>query len=318
MATVPVTLYTAAFIDEADGAYTLGGRAAYRMLVNISDANQAITDAAKGAALTLSGIDAVSWDRANGLGGSPIALASPPTGMTLEIGPVTTDNVASGLRYIAINTTPPGAAHPTRWVGWATLGTVFTGTSEPAPADIPGDYSSPGTGLAVGVYPNLSLGGTAVRQDVRNFRAHDVRVISPELLPAWSTNSQHVSVLVRGTLKIPTTGTYRFIFVSDDGCRLFLDGVPIIDDWVNHKGTRSSGELRFTAGQIVNIRAENFSPNNKKSNRYTFELNWEVNGAPAIAVPTSVMYPIGWESPVALAPRPVQTAYGVDYARRYL
>ena len=316
MATVPVTLHTAAFIDEADGAYTLGGRAAYRMLVNISDANQTTTDAAKGAALTLTGINAVSWDRVNGLDGSTISLASPPTGMTLEIGPVTPDNMVSGLRYIAINTTPPGADHPTRWVGWATLGTVFTGTSVPAGGDVPAGYTLPGTGLAVGVYTNLSLAGTAVRQDVRNLQASGAYVISAELLPSWHTNDQNISVLARGTLKIATTGAYRFVFDSDDGCRLYINGVPIIDDWVNSAGRRMSGLQDFTAGQIVNIRAENFSPNTL-SNRYSFLLQWEINGAPAVPIPTSVMYPIGWESPVPVAPRPVQASYGVDYVQRY-
>lgn len=316
MAIVPVTLHTAAFIDEADVAYTLGGRAAYRMLVNISDANQAVTDAAKGAATTLTGVAAVSWDRVNGLDGTAVALPNPPAALSLEIGPVTQDNVATGRRYIAINTTPPGADHATRWLGWATLGTVFTGTTEPAGGEVPADYALPGTGLAVGVYTNLSLSGSAVRQDVRNLSVISADVISPALLPTWHTNEQDISVLARGSFKIPLTATYRIIFNSDDGCRFFANGVPIIDDWVNHAAIRSSGLFEWTAGQIINIRVENFSPNRGR-NRYSFQLSWEVAGAPAVLIPTNVMYPIGWEAPVAVAPRPVQTAFGVDYVQRY-
>lgn len=306
MATVPVTLHTVAFIDEADGAYTLGGRAAYRMLVNISDANQTTTDAAKGAALTLTGINAVSWDRVNGLDGSTISLASPPTGMTLEIGPVTPDNAVTGRRYIAINTTPPGADHPTRWVGWATLGTVFTGDPT-TPVGIPPNFSSPGTGLAVLMFNNTSLAGAPIFQTVTR--------------PSWSGVSNAVvsgfggdlSVSCRGSLKLPSTGTFRFILASDEGCRLWLDGVPYIDDWNTNYGDRSSGLYNGTAGQIVNFRAEMFN----SSNATTFEIQWSIDGAPKVAVPITVMYPIGWDTPVQEAPRPIQSSFGVDYVQRY-
>jgi hypothetical protein len=168
----------------------------------------------------------------------------------------------------------------------------------------------------VGIYPNLSLAGTAVRQDVRNLRVGSAFVISAELLPGWPTNDQNISVLARGTLKIPTTGSYRFLFNSDDGCRLYINGVPIIDDWVNAAALRQSGLLEFTAGEIINIRAENFSPNTLQ-NRYSFSLDWEINGAPAVPIPTSAMYPIGWEAPVPVAARPVQAGFGVDYVQRY-
>ena len=306
MAIVPVTLHTAAFIDEADSAYSLGRRAAYRMLINISDAQQALTDAAKGAGLTLTGVSAASWARVNGLGGSVTPLASPPTGMTLEIGPVTPDNVGTGRRYVAINTTPPGADHPTRWVGWATLGSVFTGTPT-APAGIPPNFTNPGTGLACLFFNNTALSGVPILQDVRR--------------PVWFGVSNadvtgfggDLGVSCRGALKIPATASYRYVLQSDEGCRLWVDGVPLIDDWNTNYGERSSGVLQYTAGQIVNIRAEMFNT----SNATTFQIAWSVNGAPIVEVPITAMYPIGWDAPVPTAPRPVQAAYGVDYVKRY-
>lgn len=317
MATVPVTLHTAAFIDEADGAYTLGGRAAYKMLVNISDANQTTTDAAKGAALTLSGMSAVSWSRVNGIDGTETVLGSPPTGMTLEIGPVTPDNVSSGKRYLAINTTPPGADHPTRWVGWATLGTVFTG--EPAtPSGIPPNFSSPGTGLAVLIFANLGLSGVPVVQRTERPRWATLNNDAATLLPGTGiTGGPDMSVSARGSFKVPATGTYRIVFSSDDGCRFFADGVPIIDDWTARAADRISGELNWTAGQIVNVRAENFNAGGNGRNKSTFLLDWQVDGAPAVPIPTSVMYPIGWDTPLPEVSRPVQAAYGVDYVKRY-
>lgn len=306
MATVPVVLHTAAYIDEADGAFVLGGRAAYRMLVNISDAQQVLTDAAKGNALSLTGVDAVSWDRVNGIDGSTLSLASPPTGMTLEVGPVTPDNINSGQRYLAINTTPPGADHATRWVGWATLGTVFTGDPD-TPSGIPPDFSSPGTGLACLFFNNTSLSGAPILQDVRR--------------PVWFgvSNSDvtgfggDLGVSCRGALKIPTTGAYRFVLQSDEGCRLWIDGVPLIDDWNTNYGERSSGIVNYTAGDIVNIRAEMFN----SSNATTFQIAWSIDGVPIVEVPITAMYPIGWDVPIPEAPRPIQAAYGVDYVERY-
>lgn len=309
MATVNVTLYAGAYLDEADPDYELGKRAAYKMVVPINDAAQATIDAEEGKALTLSGQAASSWSRAAGLvaGSGYVALASPPSGLTLSIGPVTPENVATGKRRISFSSTPPGADHATTWVGWATLGTVWEGVVAVDPGDVPADYSSPGTGLAISMFTNLSVSGAPIVQSVGE--------------PRWGgvTNGSltgvdgHFSSSSRGTLKIPAAGTYRFRVDSDEGCRLWIDGAPLVDDWTTNYGSRFSGAVDFTLNQIVNIRLDHFN----SSNANTLGMAWSVDGGEYTNIPETVMYPIGWEVPVAEAPRPNQTAFGFEVVDRY-
>jgi hypothetical protein len=307
MATIQVVLHTAAYLDEADPDYELGKRAAYRMTIELDDADQALADAEEGKALDISGINAVSWDRVPGIDGPTQSLASPPTGITVSVGQVTPDNVSTGKRRIHYDSTPPGADHPTRWVGWATVGTVWVGVPVVDPGDVPDDFDDPGTGLAILHFNNLSCSGTPIQQNIG--------------LPYWiSVNNGDLtgvggdaSASCRGAFKIPVAGTYRFKVGSDEGCRLFIDGVPLIDSWNTSYDDRYSGFVEFTLNQIVNVRLEHFNSSNANS----LYIAWSIDGAAYELIPIEVMYPIGWDAPFAEQPRPVQAAFGVDTVKRY-
>jgi hypothetical protein len=317
MASILITLHTAAYLDEADPDYELGLRAAYKMAVELDDADQAAVDATQGAALELAGINAASWSRVPGIGAATQVLASPPTGLTLSIGAVTPDNVSTGLRRISFQSTPPGADHATTWVGFATIGVVWTGMTVVEEEDLPDDYDLPGTGLATSIFTNLSCSGVPANQYIGLIRTTGVNVTDPQLLgPAWPTLTQDVSVSARGSFKIPATATYRLTLNSDDGCRFYADGAPLIDDWTNHRAIRVSGEVQWEADQIVNVRIENFSPNNP-GNGHVLIMLWSINGAAPVEIPITVMYPIGWDEAVPVAPRPVQTAFGAEAVTRY-
>lgn len=45
-----------------------------------------------------------------------------------------------------------------------------------------------------------------------------------------------------------TQGSYTFETLSDDGVRLFVDGLPIIDNWTDHGATLNSAEVELTEG----------------------------------------------------------------------
>ena len=46
-----------------------------------------------------------------------------------------------------------------------------------------------------------------------------------------------------------TAGTYEFTTTSDDGVRVFVDGSPVIDKWVNQAPTTWAGTRAVTAGE---------------------------------------------------------------------
>ena len=61
-----------------------------------------------------------------------------------------------------------------------------------------------------------------------------------------------------GTVTAPLTGEYDFRLTSDDGCRLYVDGELIIDDWSSHSATKFGGKVNFEAGTQHNVVVEYF------------------------------------------------------------
>ena len=51
-------------------------------------------------------------------------------------------------------------------------------------------------------------------------------------------------------------GTYQIHTVSDDGVRLYLDNVLIIDNWTSHARTTNTVSLTLNAGQDYDLRLE--------------------------------------------------------------
>jgi hypothetical protein len=66
--------------------------------------------------------------------------------------------------------------------------------------------------------------------------------------PGVATNS--FSARWTGQIEIPATGSYRFQTLSDDGVRVYVDGVRIINNWSNHSATRNTSSARtYTEGR---------------------------------------------------------------------
>ncbi len=60
-----------------------------------------------------------------------------------------------------------------------------------------------------------------------------------------------------GTILAPATGTYRFQTVSDDGIRLWVNGVQLINNWTAHSSTtNTSGTINLVAGTRYTITLE--------------------------------------------------------------
>jgi len=61
-----------------------------------------------------------------------------------------------------------------------------------------------------------------------------------------------------GSFVAPATGTYRFYPQHDDGVRLWVDGWPIVQNWIETIGTISTGTIDLVAGQRYHLRMEYF------------------------------------------------------------
>lgn len=90
----------------------------------------------------------------------------------------------------------------------------------------------------------------------------------------WGTGSptgqaDYFSAQWTGTINFATAGVYRFNTTSDDGVRLIVGGVTVIDQWTNHSSTLYSANVTLPAGdsQVVMQYYEN-------TGRAIAQLSW--------------------------------------------
>ena len=134
--------------------------------------------------------------------------------------------------------------------------------------------SSAGPGLTVEFYNNMTLAGPAVATRVDSSVAADWHDQSP----APGVNQNQWSARWTGTITVPTTGTYLFSLTSDDGSRLFVNGVRIIDNWRNQAPTTEIGTVALTAGQSVPIEVDFYQDGGGDS----ISLGWRAPGEPSL------------------------------------
>jgi mono/diheme cytochrome c family protein len=101
--------------------------------------------------------------------------------------------------------------------------------------------------------------------------------------PGPGVPANQFSVRWTGTITIPTTGSYRFRTVSDDGVRLWINGTQRINNWTNHGSTNNTtGTLSFTAGQRVPVTIEYY----ENTGNAVMRLQWRVPGSSSyVAIP---------------------------------
>ncbi len=157
--------------------------------------------------------------------------------------------------------------------------------SAPAPDPPPPPPATTGTGLAGVYFNNKTLSGTPVLQrvEVVNF--------------SWSTNSpgkgvnkDNFSVRWSGKFKAPASGAYKFRTVSNDGVRLTVNGVRVIDAWTNRSSsvTKTSAAITLKSGQSYAITMEFYD----NTGAAVAQLKWLRPGKTSYAtVPKANLYP---------------------------
>ena len=140
-----------------------------------------------------------------------------------------------------------------------------------------------GTGLAASYFNNTTLTGTAVltRTEAVNFNWGTGA-------PGTGVTANNFSARWSGTVAATVAGSYRFQTESDDGVRLWLNGVQIVNNWTDHgPTTNTSTVITLTAGQRVSIRMEYY----EKTGGAVARLRWLAPGASSYgAIPAANLF----------------------------
>ena len=111
-----------------------------------------------------------------------------------------------------------------------------------------------GAGFAAAYFANPTLAGTAAltRTDATiNFDwAHGG--------PGGGLPVDSFSARWTGQVQVPTSGAYTFHVTSDDGVRLWVNNVLIVDKWINQSAMTWSGTAALSAGQMADVKMEYF------------------------------------------------------------
>lgn len=144
-----------------------------------------------------------------------------------------------------------------------------------------GTPTAPGT--RVTLHPP-SAGDRGLRAEFFSGREFTERLtgrIDPIVDFAWEDGEQpdpavpsdNFCVRWTGTIQIPKGGRWNFFVASDDGCRLWIDGKPIIDAWTDRAVTESPGTTDLKSGKHE-LRLEYFQGGSGKA----VHLSWEGPG----------------------------------------
>ncbi len=95
------------------------------------------------------------------------------------------------------------------------------------------------------------------------------------------------SVRWTGQVLARYTQPYTFFTTSDDGVRVWVDGVPVIDNWTNHAPVENSGVASLTAGKKHEIKVEYF----ERAGGSVAKLSWSSPSQAKEIIPASQLFP---------------------------
>jgi YVTN family beta-propeller protein len=144
-------------------------------------------------------------------------------------------------------------------------------------------YPTSTQGLLGQYFTNTALSGTPAltRTEAVNFD--------------WGTGSpgtgiaaDSFSVRWSGQVSVPTSGSYVFQTLSDDGVRLYVNGVQVINNWTDHgTATDNSAAITLTAGQRYDLVLEYY----EKTGGAVAKLNWQTPGATSfVSIPLTQLF----------------------------
>lgn len=139
-----------------------------------------------------------------------------------------------------------------------------------------------GTGLTGRYYNNTELSGAPalVRTEAVSFKWTGS--------PGPGVNANSYSVRWTGEVEAPVSGKYRFRTGTNDGVRLWINGVQVFDNWTQQSTllTNTTPLITLTAGVRYTITMEFFEAGGTGVAR----LRWRVPGAAWVPIPQNRLY----------------------------
>jgi hypothetical protein len=140
-------------------------------------------------------------------------------------------------------------------------------------------------------------GGTGLKGDYYNGNNFETFVLSRTdgtVNFSWGAGSpdpaiavDHFSVRWTGQVVPRYSETYTFYITSDDGARVWVNGQPLVNNWIIQGPTEKSGTITLTAGQRYDIKVEFFEDHSGA----TASLKWSSPSQVKEVIPQSQLYP---------------------------
>jgi glucose/arabinose dehydrogenase len=215
------------------------------------------------------------------LDGQPVTAPSSVqsvVGVTRTLGVVSPQTVG-GVTYEFVSWSDGGAA--THSFNTPASNTTYTATFRVA--------SNPtGNGLSATYWDNQDFTGTTVTR------------VDPTVNFDWGTGSPAAAIDVNtfsarwtGQVQARVTGTHTFYTVSDDGVRLWINGVLVVNNWTDHAPIENSGTISLTAGQKYDVRMEFY----ENAGGAVAKLLWSAPGLAKEVIPQAQLFPTGGTGP---------------------
>ncbi len=133
-------------------------------------------------------------------------------------------------------------------------------------------------------YTDPSIGLYALVPTTTATDSNGINETDASFAPLSPTNN--FAVRWTGYIKIPSTGTYRFRTVADNGVRLYVDGTKLIDNWTaSAQRTIDSDDQTYTQGQLVAVTMDYYSTTGIS----TAQLQWSYSGTGVTTVTNQVI-----------------------------
>jgi glucose/arabinose dehydrogenase len=221
-----------------------------------------------------------------------ITLATAPAGLSLTLDgqpvatPITFSAVVGISRALGAPTPQTLVTTVYAFSAWSDGGANSHQITTPATnTTFTATYRASGTavnGLTATYFDNKDLtGATVTRVDPT------IDFVWGLAAPAPGIGADTFSVRWSGELLPPASATYTFTTVSNDGVRLWVNGVRIVSNWTNHGTTENTGTIALTGGRRYPIVMEFY----EDTGSATARLLWSTPALARTVVPAARLFP---------------------------